>query len=219
MYARHLYCLMTLLMDANFTNPYPRTGSEAEARELTARRIAQWAINTADFRDADAIMTPLEYDVNPLDGWQEDIDGDAATVEEGDRRIVWGCEYPELILTETLAFHDRRVKDTDHAVQTTRSAGTASRSATMTWTSSGSRKVHCSWSSTAREPGTAIIRFSHASCTRLTPIANGRGWTWGGWLPRMSVCALSRVADRGHAMARRVCVGPRHHRKHPPTQP
>ncbi|MCA9200159.1 MAG: hypothetical protein KDA87_21620, partial [Planctomycetales bacterium] len=28
------------------------------------------------------------------------------------RRIVWGCEYPELLLTETAAWHDRRVKDT-----------------------------------------------------------------------------------------------------------
>ena len=37
--------------------------------ELTAHRIAQWAINVVDFRDADAIMTPFEYDVNPFNGW------------------------------------------------------------------------------------------------------------------------------------------------------
>ncbi|MHC4179945.1 MAG: hypothetical protein ACYSWU_20760, partial [Planctomycetota bacterium] len=28
------------------------------------------------------------------------------------RGLVWGCERPELLLTETLAFHDRRVADT-----------------------------------------------------------------------------------------------------------
>ncbi len=27
--------------------------------------------------------------------------------------MVWGCESPELLITESLAFHDRRVKDTD----------------------------------------------------------------------------------------------------------
>ncbi len=30
-----------------------------------------------------------------------------------ERRLVWGAEHPELIITETLAFHDRRVKDED----------------------------------------------------------------------------------------------------------
>ena len=28
---------------------------------------------------------------------------------------MWGCESPELLLTEVLAFHDRRVKDTPTA--------------------------------------------------------------------------------------------------------
>ena len=37
--------------------------------ELTARRIAQWAVNVVDFRDPDSIMTPFEYDVNPFNGW------------------------------------------------------------------------------------------------------------------------------------------------------
>ena len=114
-FARHLYCLMMLLMDSGFTNPYPPPENDVEAREATARRVAQWAINVAEFRDSDAIMTPFEYDVNPFNGWQEDIDGDPRTVERQDRRIVWGCEYPELFLNETLAFHDRRVKDTEHA--------------------------------------------------------------------------------------------------------
>lgn len=31
-----------------------------------------------------------------------------------DRRVVWGCESPDLLLTEAVAFHDRRVKDTSN---------------------------------------------------------------------------------------------------------
>jgi hypothetical protein len=142
-------------------------------RKLTARRIAQWAINCADFRDPDAIMTPFEYDENPFDGWgvtieingseivvpidgnvetnenwglAEDLgpsfptfpywywqlqpNGSAqrvenpkrglpdfqgtypdATVENTTRDVVWGAERPELLITETFAYHDRRCSD------------------------------------------------------------------------------------------------------------
>ena len=121
LYARHLYVLMMLLTNAGGIEPQsyahpvdpndPAASNAVAKRELTARRLAQWAINAIDFRDADAIMTPFEYDVNPFDGWQDDIDGDLATDEGNDRRVVWGCEYPHLVLTETLAFHDRRVTD------------------------------------------------------------------------------------------------------------
>ncbi len=102
--------------------------SWSEQQELTARRIAQWAINVVDFRDPDAIMTPFEYDVNPFDGWN--VDGIVDTVEtqtaggntngglgsnmtdpNGERRVVWGTEYPELLINETFAMHDRRVRD------------------------------------------------------------------------------------------------------------
>jgi hypothetical protein len=97
-YARHLFCLMWAVK---------KSGG---ASDLSIRDMAQWAINAVDFRDPDAIMTPFEYDSNPADGWM-DLDGDPSTNEGGDRRIVWGCEYPHLIITETLAFHDRRVRD------------------------------------------------------------------------------------------------------------
>ena len=89
----------------------------ADRQELTAHRIAQWAINVVDFRDADAIMTPFEYDVNPFNGWQP-MDGDPDTNDapagpaDQERRLVWGAEYPDLLLTETAAFHNRNVKDT-----------------------------------------------------------------------------------------------------------
>ena len=63
---------------------------------LTRRELAQWAVNVVDYIDADAIMTPFRY----ADGIEED-------------NVVWGCENPDLIITETLAFHDRAIADTD----------------------------------------------------------------------------------------------------------
>jgi hypothetical protein len=127
-------------------------------RKLTCREIAQWAINVVDMRDADAIMTPFEYDDNPFDGWGVfdangiiiPLDGDPATDENaGDvidwpasnggpkvvrttstmpptpitpspdprhytRGLVWGAERPDLLITETIAWHDRQTEDLDN---------------------------------------------------------------------------------------------------------
>ena len=63
--------------------------------------------------DADNVMSPFEYDVNPWNGWDVNDDYANNTGDGIDRRLVWGCERPELLITETLAFHDRRVADTD----------------------------------------------------------------------------------------------------------
>ena len=113
LFARHLYCLMVYIT-ANYPGFPFNNGLETVPpvlrSEMKYRRLAQWAINVVDFRDADAVMTAFEYDINPLNGW--DVDGIVDTDEGGDRRLVWGCESPELILTEALAFHDRRVRDT-----------------------------------------------------------------------------------------------------------
>ncbi|MDP6442475.1 MAG: hypothetical protein QGG36_24780 [Pirellulaceae bacterium] len=78
--ARHIYCLMMLLMDQGYISPIlepaervgPNALSTGEQRELTSRRIAQWAINAVDFRDPDATMTIFEYDANPWNGWNVD---------------------------------------------------------------------------------------------------------------------------------------------------
>lgn len=117
-YAKFLYILMMLFTDQTYSwSQDPNVVSNlALQQELTARRIAQWAVNVVDFRDPDSIMTPFEYDVNPFNGWDVDgILGSADDTTVADRRLVWGCENPELLLTETLAFHDRRVKDTPTA--------------------------------------------------------------------------------------------------------
>jgi len=131
--ARYLYVMVLLLMEDDYLLPtiHPDLMLAAnidQRRELTKRRIAQWAINVVDFRDRDAVMTPFEYDLNPFtdddgsgDTWnvngnlKTDVSG-ATGIEGGAtstyRRVVWGAESPELVLTETLAFHDRRTKDT-----------------------------------------------------------------------------------------------------------
>ncbi|MCL2622547.1 MAG: hypothetical protein FWD31_02675 [Planctomycetaceae bacterium] len=102
-------------------------------RELAATRLAQWAVNVVDFTDVDAIMTPFIFDVNPFDGngWgarhpSTGIDPNTGTDpslsiwNEFDRvgshvnyRLIWGMERPDLLLTETLAFHNRNVADTN----------------------------------------------------------------------------------------------------------
>ncbi len=110
-FARHLYCLAMFLKDSQFAFPIApeQPGlSLTDQKNLTARRFAQWAVNVVDFRDADNIMTAFEYDLDPYDGW--DVDGNVAT-PDATGALVWGCELPRLLVTECLAFHDRRVRD------------------------------------------------------------------------------------------------------------
>jgi hypothetical protein len=134
LYARHLHCLALAMVPSGFAPAVPTnegTLSPAQQLELVSRRIAQWAINVVDFRDSDSIMTAYEYDINPWDGWSVDgnpatdgtvgneeqvynpVSGNVEAVATGQRRLVWGLEYPDLLITETIAVHDRRVKDTD----------------------------------------------------------------------------------------------------------
>jgi hypothetical protein len=110
-YAKQLYFLMMVLCNTDYLWAIDNSTqlSAANQRELTTRQIAQWAINVVDFRDPDSIMTWFRYDADPFDGW--DAAPDLTTMLTGKESIIWGAEYPELLLTETLAFHDRRVED------------------------------------------------------------------------------------------------------------
>ena len=89
-----------------------------------------------DFRDRDSISTGFEYDVYPFidgnpdgsgpadDGYPWDVDDDVGTtagdatfpdaiaIDPLDRGVVWGVERPELLITETIAWHDRKTSDT-----------------------------------------------------------------------------------------------------------
>ncbi len=145
--ARHLYCLMSLMIDpsvadfmfkdefdyrnTNYTQNTPQfaglTQAQWAAREMLARKIAQWAVNAVDAMDPDGVMTAFEYDVNPWNGWS--VDGILGTEDDVDRfnfperRVVWGSEQPDMVITETLATHDRRVHDSPYYAMRTKTSG------------------------------------------------------------------------------------------------
>ncbi|MEM9353605.1 MAG: hypothetical protein AAGA92_11380 [Planctomycetota bacterium] len=98
--ARHLYVLAMTVVD-----PYDLTNDRGR---LKSRRLAQWAINSVDYRDANSVMSMFEVDLNPFDGW--DVDGDPET-REPESEVIWGAERPELLITEVMAWHDRRTEN------------------------------------------------------------------------------------------------------------
>jgi hypothetical protein len=126
--ARHLYCLGQLIIPRDFLFPgMPNKTVNMTNAKIRAAAIAQWAVNVVDFRDADAAMTRFEYDIFPFgcgtmngltarpaywapDHLNEDVNGVANKTYTG---VVWGMEMPELLLTESLATHDTRNRDTD----------------------------------------------------------------------------------------------------------
>ena len=131
LYARHLYVLAVSTLRRGQQIDF--NGDGASSRAETLQGLAQWAINSVDFRDADSIISHFEYDTNPFNGWQVDgdlttdenvtlasnmldDDGDGSTDEADEatqRGVVWGCERPELLLNESLAYHDRKTEDLD----------------------------------------------------------------------------------------------------------
>ncbi|HMO14516.1 MAG TPA: hypothetical protein PKD64_00660 [Pirellulaceae bacterium] len=134
-YARHLYVMILLVTEpkpvlggpAYFSNAgaaaywfdYDGSGT-TDVDDIIAYRsdVAQWVANIIDYRDFDVISTPFEFDLNPFvdvdgDGNFWDVDGLLTTNEGVHRRVVWGMERPELLLTESFALHDRRTEDLD----------------------------------------------------------------------------------------------------------
>jgi hypothetical protein len=97
-HARHLYVLAMLVSDMDHLT------TVFGERKAACRYLAQWAVNVVDFMDRDPIMTRFAFDENPWDGWSPPAADESF--------VVWGCERPELLLTEALAFHDRRTADT-----------------------------------------------------------------------------------------------------------
>ena len=92
-FAKHLYCLFTAIATKN---------KSASLTPTEAEQVAQWAVNIVDFRDGDSIMTRFDYDENFTNG---------STTWNATKR-VWGCERPEILITETIAWHDRCTDDT-----------------------------------------------------------------------------------------------------------
>ena len=138
--ARDLYVTAMTLID-----PPSPMATPADRRAL-ARRMAQWAINVVDFRDPDNIMTAFEYDATPFNGWAPDantattndavnvngtnkllygadnaVGGIGTNADEGG--VVWGAEGAELVMTETMAWHDRRTTDESSPIESSNFVG------------------------------------------------------------------------------------------------
>jgi hypothetical protein len=125
-FARHLYCLAQLIVPRTYALPgqQGQTLGSPEFASRRARILAQWAVNVIDFRDGDPIMSRFEYDEMPFGrpGTPFNVVGtNPGTVAEGrepgwnpqDGNVVWGMEFPEVLLSEVVSFHDLRVRDTD----------------------------------------------------------------------------------------------------------
>ncbi|MEI7460500.1 MAG: hypothetical protein WCK15_13900, partial [Pirellula sp.] len=128
-YARNLYCLGQLIVPRDFVFPGMTSGGPTWGNaKIRAAAIAQWAVNIVDFRDSDAAMTRFEYDIVPF-GCGSNLSGPTArpaywapdhldetvngTANKFYVDVVWGMEMPELLLTESFATHDIRIRDTD----------------------------------------------------------------------------------------------------------
>lgn len=92
-FAKQLYCLLIGIAGRNGTT----------LNATTREQLAQYAVNIVDFRDADSIMTRFDYDANFSPG--------STSWSATPGSTVWGCERPELLITETHAWHDRRTDD------------------------------------------------------------------------------------------------------------
>lgn len=112
-YARQLYMTAMLLVGpgggGNPRASFDADGDGNRTEDEVALELAQWAINVVDFRDQDSIMTRFEADLNPFNGW--------GTANE--MVVLWGCERPELLLTEAVGWHDRRTEDLNIDNETT----------------------------------------------------------------------------------------------------
>lgn len=128
--ARNLYCLAQLIVPRE--HRFPGMGAPPHSLvdfRIRARHLAQWAINVVDFRDSDSVCTRFEYDILPFGYapppsppagvpplkrpyWAPDRDVTNSSIRQF-VGVVWGMEAPELLLTESLAFHDKRLRDTD----------------------------------------------------------------------------------------------------------
>jgi hypothetical protein len=110
--ARYLYVLAMLLVDHNtLQNQLGAILKRTATNDDVARYLAQWAINAVAFRDRDSIMTPFIYNPAPFPGGWNQTTYHLGPPTSGDMYVVWGCKRPELLITETLAFHDRRTQD------------------------------------------------------------------------------------------------------------
>ncbi|MGI9460372.1 MAG: hypothetical protein ACR2NF_10265, partial [Pirellulales bacterium] len=101
-YFKDLYTLICLLADSGDRDKL--NSSHSSYDQSLQRKVAQWAANVVEFRDADSTMTPFEFDTNIFNGW--DVDGDVTTFKNEDERgeIIWGLERPEIVVTSAVGW-------------------------------------------------------------------------------------------------------------------
>ncbi len=88
LFARHLYVAARLMAPA-----------------LPPKQAAQWAVNVVDMRDPDAIITRFAFDANS----PENKSWDPTSADNKDN-VVWGCERPDLLITEAMAWRNMNVQ-------------------------------------------------------------------------------------------------------------
>ena len=88
LFARHLY-----------------VAARQMAPDLPAKDAAQWAVNVVDMRDPDSIITRFAFDANSPQSklW------DPKSADNKDN-VVWGCERPDLLITEAMAWRNIKVE-------------------------------------------------------------------------------------------------------------
>ncbi len=148
LYAKHLYMLMMLSADL------PGLDSRTGSRDLTARLIAQWAVNVVAYRDHNSIMIAFNYVVDPItNGWAPD-----GKLEH----TVWGCKRPDLLISETLAFHDRRTEDLSNETvdpANVANGATATRNAAGTTTDADPHKKDPNFDQRYRQQGSLFVEL------------------------------------------------------------
>ena len=121
-FAQELFYLLQVL----FTD-------QAARSEASLERLAQWSVNFVDFIDPDDVMTPFIFDKSKPDSGSiavmdknvfnsmmgkviggtltaDDLKGtDADGNDIVKYALIWGFEKPEVVMTETFAFHNRGV--------------------------------------------------------------------------------------------------------------